>query len=130
MAATPTADERDGAERKRGMERVIEAVASGLGNTIGLAAEAGILFAVFAVLWIAFGMGLIWSQDSVDGAWQAIRSLPLLVQGVVWILFLPVMAGLWIWETSWPLVARLSLIAGVAGWNLLIFLPRALTGRP
>lgn len=112
------------------MERVIEAVASGLGNTIGLAADTGILFAVFALLWIAFAVGLIWSQASVDGAWQTIRSLPVLVQGVVWILFLPVMAGLWIWETSWPLILRLIVIAGVAGWNLLVFLPRTLTARP
>lgn len=112
------------------MERVIESLASGLGNAIGFAAESGILFIIFAALWIAFGAGLIWSQGSVDAAWQAIRALPILVQGLVWLLFLPVMAGLWIWEASWPLVVRLTLIIGVAGWNLLVFLPRALTARP
>jgi hypothetical protein len=52
-------------------------------------------------------------------------------QGVVWLLFLPLVVGLWIWETTWPLVARLALIVGIAGWNLIVFLPRALqAARP
>jgi hypothetical protein len=116
--------------RKGRVERIIEGLANGLGNAVGFAAESGILFVVFAALWLAVGAGLIWSQGSVDAAWQAIRELPLIVQGVVWLLFLPVMVGLWIWETTWPLVLRLVLLLGIAGWNLLIFLPRALTARP
>jgi hypothetical protein len=39
-------------------------------------------------------------------------------------LFLPVMAGLWVWETTWPLVLRVMIIVGLAGWNLLVLLPR------
>ena len=107
------------------MERVIESAATGLGNSIGWMAESGVLFALFALIWVAFGVGLVWSQGSIDQAWAAIRSLPLLVQGVVWLLFLPIMVGLWIWETTWPFVVRLVLVAGIAGWNLLVFLPRA-----
>jgi hypothetical protein len=46
-------------------------------------------------------------------------------------LSLTVMIGMWIWETTWPLAVRLVLIIGIGGWNLMIFLPRALvTGRP
>jgi hypothetical protein len=112
------------------MERIIEGLANGLGNAVGFAAESGILFVVFAALWLAVGVGLVWSQGSVDAAWQAIRALPLVVQGAIWLLFLPVMVGLWIWETTWPLVLRLVLLLGIAGWNLLIFLPRALIARP
>jgi hypothetical protein len=108
------------------MEQVIETVASGSGNGVAWMAESGVLFAIFAVIWIAFAAGLIFSQGSVDQAWQAIRELPLIVQIVVWILFLPVMIGLWIWETTWPLIVRLVLVIGIAGWNLLVFLPRAL----
>jgi ABC-type amino acid transport system permease subunit len=111
------------------MNRFIESVASGIGNGIGMAAQTGILFAVFAVLWLAFGIGLVASQGSVDAAWAWVRGLPLVVQLLVWLLFVPVMAGLWVWETSWPLVLRLLLVIGLAGWNLLIFLPRALTTR-
>lgn len=117
--------------RKNPVEQIIETVASGLGNSVGFLAETGILFAIFAVLWVAFGAALIWSQGSLDAAWHWVRSLPLIMQGVVWLLFLPVMIGLWVWETSWPLVLRLMVVAGVAGWNLIIFLPRALqAARP
>ena len=112
------------------MEQVIEALASGMGNSVAWLAENGVLFAVFAILWVAFGAALIFSQGSVDQAWQAIRELPLIVQVVVWVLFLPVMVGLWVWETSWPLVVRLVLVIGIAGWNLLVFLPRALQAKP
>jgi hypothetical protein len=93
-------------------------------------AENGILFAIFAIIWIAFGAALIFSQGSVDQAWQTVRGLPLIVQIVVWVLFLPVMIGLWVWETSWPLIVRLVLVIGVAGWNLIMFLPKALQAKP
>jgi hypothetical protein len=119
------------ARRKGPMEQVIETLAGGLGNSVAWLAENGVLFGIFALIWIAFGAGLIWSQGSVDQAWQTIRGLPLVIQAVVWLLFLPVMIGLWIWETTWPLVVRLILVIGIAGWNLLVFLPRALqTAKP
>ena len=112
------------------MERVIEAVASGIGNTIGFAADTGLLFIAFALLWLAFGLAVVWSQGSLDAAWTWVRSLPLVLQAGAWLLFLPVMAGLWIWESGWPTVVRLLLVLGIAGWNLLVFLPRALMASP
>jgi hypothetical protein len=119
------------ARRKSLMEQVIETAATGLGNTVGFLAEIGILFAIFAVLWVAFGAALIWSHGSLDAAWQSVRGLPLIIQGIAWLLFLPVMFGLWVWETTWPVILRLVVIAGVAGWNLLVLLPRFLqAGRP
>ena len=39
------------------------------------------------------------------------------------------MAGIWVWETSWPLLVRLIVVAGVAGWSLLVLLPKALQAR-
>ena len=86
------------------------------------------VFVVFAPLWVAFAAALVWSQGSLDQTWAWIRGLPLLVQGVVWLLFLPVVAGLWIWETSWPLVVRLVLVAGLGFANIMAFLPRGLCG--
>jgi len=120
-----------GEGRKNVMERSIESVATGLGNGVGWLAETGVLFGIFALLWVGFGVALVGSQGGLDAAWAWTRSLPLLLQGVVWLLFLPVMAGLWIWETTWPLALRLVLVLGVAGWNLLVLMPRALTvARP
>ena len=112
------------------MEGIIETVASGAGNAVGWLAETGILFVVFAILWLAFAAGLVLSSGSLDQAWATVRGLPWPLQILVWLLFLPVVAGLWIWETTWPLVGRIVLILGVAGWNLLILLPRALQSKP
>ena len=113
------------------MDQMIETLASGLGNSVGWLAEHGVLFVIFALIWVAFGAGLLLSQGSLDQAWQAIRDLPLVVQVLVWLLFLPVMIGLWVWETTWPLILRLVLVLGIAGWNLLLFLPKALqAARP
>jgi hypothetical protein len=108
-------------KEKSRVEQVIEKVATGLGDVVGALADKGILFVVFALIWVAFGVALIWSQGSLDAAWQWVRDLPWLAQGLVWLLFLPVLAGLWIWETSWSLILRLGLIVSLAGWTLLIF---------
>ncbi len=117
-------EKSEGTERKKSrVEQIIENVATGLGNGIGFLADKGILFVVFALIWIAFGVGLVASQGSLDAAWQWVRDLPWLAQGLVWLLFLPVMIGLWIWESSWALIMRVALIVGLAGWTLLV-LPR------
>lgn len=120
-AESPYPERGDGTDgEKNRMERVIERTATGLGNGVGALAESGALFVVFAMVWLAFGAALIWSQGSVDTAWQAIRDLPLLVQGLVWLLFLPVMIGMWVWESSWALVVRLGTVVSVAAWTLLV----------
>jgi hypothetical protein len=112
-------------KRKNAMERVIETLATGLGNSVAWMAESGVLFVIFAIVWIAFGAALVLSQGSVDQAWAAIRALPLPVQAIVWLLFLPVLIGLWAWEQTWPLLVRLALVIGIGAWNLLVFLPKA-----
>jgi ABC-type amino acid transport system permease subunit len=116
--------------RKGPMEQLIETLAGGLGNSVAWMAESGVLFAIFAIIWVAFAGGLIFSHGSIDQAWQTVRGLPLIVQLIVWVVFLPVMIGLWVWETTWPLIMRLVLVAGVAGWNLFMFLPKALQAKP
>ena len=108
-------------KEKSRVEQVIEKVATGLGESVGFLADKGILFVVFALIWVAFGIALVWSQGSLDAAWQWVRDLPWLAQGLVWLLFLPVMIGLWIWETSWALILRVALIVSLAGWTLLVF---------
>ena len=110
------------------MDSVIETLATGLGSFLGFLVPVIAPF-LFAGLWIAFGWALIASQGSLDAAWQWIRALPLLLQAVVWLLFLPVVAGLWIYETTWPFVVRVVLIVGLGGWNIWMFLPRGILGR-
>ena len=43
---------------------------------------------------------------------------------MVWLLFLPVVGGLWVWETTWPLFLRLVIVLGLGAWNILVFLPQ------
>ena len=111
------------------MEGIITAVVDGVivpvTGAIPLLVSSGVLFLVFAAMWLAFGAGLVWNQGGIDAAWGWIGSQNILVQGIAWLLFLPVVAGMWVWESGWPLVARLVIVAGLAGWSLFIFLPQS-----
>jgi hypothetical protein len=86
-------------------------------------------FGAFAALWIAFGYAVVASQGSLDQTYEWLRSLPLIAQAFIALLTLPVAIGLWIWETSWPLLVRLPLVVAIGAWNLAIFFPRWLVGR-
>jgi hypothetical protein len=88
-------------------------------NLISLAA-----FGIFVFMWGAFAVGIVASQGSLDATWEWIRGLPLLIQAVVWLLFLPVVVGLWVWESAWPLVARVVIVGGLAVATLYVFVPR------
>lgn len=102
---------------------------AGIGLAISLVTGATILFnmlvfALFAVLWIAFAAAIAFSPATLDEVWHAMRSLPLLMQGVVVLLFLPVVIGLWIWERTWSLSVRLVLVLGVGAWTFYMLFPR------
>jgi hypothetical protein len=125
VATRQSGDVTAAGRRKTRMDQLFEAFGSGIGNSIGWLADHWVLFGVFLVLWVAFGAGLVASQGSLDQAWQTISALPLPLQIVVWVLFLPVMIGMWIWEASgWNVIVRLVLVVSLAAWNLLMFLPR------
>jgi hypothetical protein len=119
--SAPSAADTAHDDREGNPMTLVERLANGLGNSIEFLANSGILFFLFALLWLAFGVALVWSQGSIDAVWTWIRELPWLLEGVVWLLFLPVMLGMWIWQTSWPVILRILLIVGLAGWTLLVF---------
>jgi hypothetical protein len=81
-------------------------------------------FAILGILWLGFAAALIFNQALLDTAWQTLRGLPVIVQAVVWLLVLPVAAGLWIWETSWPLWLRLLLVIGLGVVTIYTFFPK------
>ena len=74
---------------------------------------------VFVVLWLGFAAALIVNPECLDQLWNWVGALPLVVEVIVWILFLPIMVGLWIWESSWPTFIRWVGFAGIVGWTLL-----------
>ena len=112
-----------GAPHKSRFETVVETLASSLGNSIGWLAEHGVLFVVFATLWLALGTIAVFNPAAINDIWQWIGSLSIVVQLVLWLLFLPVMAGIWIWQTSWPDVVRVVLVVGLAAFTLLVMRP-------
>lgn len=54
-------------------------------------------------------------------AWT--RSLPILVQLVIWLLLLPWMIALWIWCTPWALPIRLVLVVAALAWTNWLLYP-------
>ncbi|HEY5573064.1 MAG TPA: hypothetical protein VIK64_08650, partial [Anaerolineales bacterium] len=55
------------------------------------------VFTLFTLLWLAFAVALFFKREMLENMWSSIRRLPLLVQFLIWMLFLPVVLGLWIW---------------------------------
>src|SRR5688572_5347691 len=87
-------------------------------------------FAVLTLLWIAFVAALLFNRVMLDTVWQSFRSWPFVVQLIVGLLVLPVVLGLWIWETSWPLWLRLILVVGLAWVTVYTFFPRKTSDQP
>ncbi|MBE0685965.1 MAG: hypothetical protein IH585_08190 [Anaerolineaceae bacterium] len=75
--------------------------------------------AIFAILWIGFFVALIVDKAWLDILWNWLRDLPLWQEIIAWVLFLPISVGLWIWESSWPMILRWLATAGLVGWTLL-----------
>jgi hypothetical protein len=84
------------------------------------------VFVLFLALWAIFAYALVANRGGLDHAWKWLRGRNIVVQGVIWILFLPVTIGLWIWESGWPLVVRFVLVASIAAWNIWMFFPGSL----
>jgi hypothetical protein len=87
-------------------------------------------FAVLTFLWLGFAAALLFNWDLLDTVWQAFLSWPIVIQWVVGLLVLPVVLGLWVWETSWSLVLRLVLVLGLAWVTVYTFFPRKTPSQP
>lgn len=98
---------------------VIEAVTA----PIPFLASSGLLLILFAAMWAALGIAIVRAPARVDAAWRRLRALPLLVQLLAWVLLLPILAGIAVWQLGWPRLVRMATVAGIAAWNLLVFLP-------
>ncbi len=105
------------------VDRAVRWVVIPVTSAIPVLIAHGVLLAVFAALWLAFGAALVVDPSALDRTWAAIGQLPLVLEAAAWLLFLPVMGGLWVWSTDWPTILRIGLVAGIAAWNLLVFLP-------
>jgi len=81
-------------------------------------------FAILSILWLAFGAALLFNQTILDNIWQAFRAFPLIAQLGIGLLLLPVVVGLWIWQTPWPVWLRLILVLGLGIATVYTFFPK------
>jgi hypothetical protein len=74
---------------------------------------------IFVVLWVGFVIALVVNQEGLDLLWNWVQALPSVAEIIVWVFFLPIMVGLWIWESSWTALIRLVGFTGIVAWTLL-----------
>ena len=74
---------------------------------------------IFVMLWVGFIIALVVNREWLDLLWNWVQALPSVVEIIVWVLFLPIMVGLWIWESSWPTFGRLVGFTGIVAWTIL-----------
>ena len=70
----------------------------------------GIMFGIATLVTLVFGYALVADQSRLGDAWELIRALPLIVQIVMWLIFLPWMAALWVWTLPLTLTLRVLLV--------------------
>ena len=74
--------------------------------------------ATFAVLWIGFAVALIVNREWLAALWPWAQGLPPALRITAWVVLLPIMVGLWIWQSSWSVLGRGLGFAGILGWTL------------
>jgi hypothetical protein len=81
-----------------------------------------IFFIVMVGLWGAFIALAFASPETLNDAWLWTRGLAWPLQVLAWLVFLPWMIGLWVWQTDWSFAARLAVVVVVAvGWSAAAF---------
>lgn len=93
------------------------------GQTASEAAWSIFMFALSIGITAAFGYYLATEPGRLVELWEWTRSLPLLVRGLIWLLFLPWMVALWIWVMPWALPIRIVLVVGALGWTNWLLYP-------
>ena len=79
-------------------------------------------FAAMVGGWAAFFILMAASQPTLVELHDRVRGLPLLVEGLVWLVFFPYTLGLAIWDSSWPEGVRFALVTCCAlGWSLAFY---------
>jgi hypothetical protein len=104
---------------------VVAGVGLGIALVTGAAQAFNILvWAAFTVLWMTFAVAVAFSPGTLDDVWHAVRRLALVIQVVAWLLLLPIMIGLWLWERPWPVPMRVVLVLALGAWTVFFLFPR------
>lgn len=79
---------------------------------------------LFVLLWLIFLVVLVVEPERLDAVWTWFRDLPVIAQVAGWVLLLPLVLGLAIWQAPWALWIRVTAIAVLAVANIAVFSPR------
>lgn len=71
-----------------------------------------LMFGMSVAITAAFAYYLLGEPSRLTEVWGWIRQLPLLVQLVLWLLFLPWMFALWVLAQPWAFALRLVVVVG------------------
>jgi hypothetical protein len=81
-----------------------------------------LFFIVMVGLWGAFVALAFASPGTLDELWRWTGELWWPLQVAAWVLFLPWMIGLWVWQADWSFAARMAVILVLAlGWSAASF---------
>jgi hypothetical protein len=81
-------------------------------------------FVILTLLWLGFGAAILTRRSTLDRGWDTFRRLPLLAQLALALLALPLVLGLWVWQTDWPAWLRLIVVIGLSWVTLYTFFPK------
>lgn len=85
-------------------------------------------FLILTALWLGFGTALFLNPHVLGKVWLRFHSWNIFLQLLVALLVLPVVLGLWIWQTRWPTWLRLVFVVALAWMTVYTFFPRLLFG--
>jgi hypothetical protein len=81
-----------------------------------------LFFILMVGLWGAFVALAFASPETLNEVWRWAGALWWPLQIVVWLLFLPWMIGLWVWQTGLSFGVRMAIVAVLAiGWSAASF---------
>jgi hypothetical protein len=81
-----------------------------------------LFFIIMVGLWGAFVALAFASPETLNDIWRWTGDLWWPLEIAAWILFLPWMIGLWVWQTDWSFAARMAVIVVLAlGWSAASF---------
>lgn len=82
-----------------------------------------LVFGAATALTVAFAYYLFADPGRLVSLWEWTRSLPLVVQAVIWLLCLPWMIALWIWTSPLAFVVRLVLVVAMLVFTEFLMFP-------
>jgi hypothetical protein len=77
-----------------------------------------------AKLWAGFLGALVFNREILNHIWKSFRGLNIVLQVIIGLLTLPVIVGLWVWNTRLPAWLRAVIVVALAWVTIYTFFPR------